>query len=106
VVNYDLPLVAEDYVHRVGRTGRAGLAGRAISLVSASDRPLLRDIQLLLPEPLEPVVVEGFEATSAPAHAGQREVKRDPSRRVRFQTPPRAAYPHSRPRRHAVVRPH
>ena len=35
VVNYDLPLVADDYIHRVGRTGRAGLAGRAVSLVSA-----------------------------------------------------------------------
>ena len=61
VVNYDLPLVAEDYIHRVGRTGRAGLAGRAVSLVSAADRPLLRDIQRLLPAtPLEQVVVEGF----------------------------------------------
>jgi ATP-dependent RNA helicase RhlE len=37
VVNFDLPLVPEDYVHRVGRTGRAGQAGRAVSLVSASD---------------------------------------------------------------------
>jgi len=61
VVNYDLPLVAEDYVHRVGRTGRAGVSGRAVSLVSASDHALLRDIQRLLPSPLEHVVVEGFE---------------------------------------------
>ena len=42
VVNYDLPLVAEDYVHRVGRTGRAGLAGRAVSLVSAADATAAR----------------------------------------------------------------
>ncbi len=49
VVNYDLPLVAEDYIHRVGRTGRAGLAGRAVSLVSPADRELLHDIQRLLP---------------------------------------------------------
>jgi ATP-dependent RNA helicase RhlE len=60
VVNYDLPMVAEDYVHRVGRTGRAGLAGRAISLVTASDKQMLRNIQRLLPTPLEQVVVEGF----------------------------------------------
>lgn len=65
VVNYDLPLVPEDYIHRVGRTGRAGLAGRAVSLVSAADRSLLHDIQRLLPAPLEQVVVEGFEVTHA-----------------------------------------
>lgn len=55
VVNYDLPLVAEDYVHRVGRTGRAGRAGCAISLVSAADRSLLPAIERLLPSPLEEV---------------------------------------------------
>ncbi|HUK32750.1 MAG TPA: DEAD/DEAH box helicase [Vicinamibacterales bacterium] len=53
VVNYDLPLVAEDYVHRVGRTGRAGHTGRAVSLVSAEDRGLLRAIQRLLPSPMQ-----------------------------------------------------
>ncbi len=53
VVNYDLPLVAEDYVHRVGRTGRAGHTGRAVSLVSAGDRGLLRAIQRLLPSPIQ-----------------------------------------------------
>jgi ATP-dependent RNA helicase RhlE len=61
VVNYDLPLVAEDYVHRVGRTGRAGAEGRALSFVSGPERSLLRDIQRLLPAPLEHVVVAGFE---------------------------------------------
>ena len=49
VVNYDLPQVPEDYVHRVGRTGRAGQAGRAVSLVSTEDRGLLRAIQRALP---------------------------------------------------------
>ena len=49
VVNYDLPQVAEDYVHRVGRTGRAGQNGRAVSLVTAEDRGLLRTIQRALP---------------------------------------------------------
>jgi ATP-dependent RNA helicase RhlE len=56
VINYDLPLVAEDYVHRVGRTGRAGHTGRAVSLVTAGDRGLLPAIQRLLPAPLEEVV--------------------------------------------------
>jgi len=55
VINYDLPLAAEDYVHRVGRTGRAGRAGRAVSLVTAGDRSLLPAIQRLLPAPLEEV---------------------------------------------------
>src|SRR5262245_27274102 len=78
VVNYDLPLVAEDYIHRIGRTGRAGRSGRAVSLVSASDSQLLRDIQRLLPVPLEKVAVPGFDATEVapsiprhqPRHAG------------------------------------
>ncbi len=61
VVNFDLPLVAADYIHRVGRTGRAGLDGRAVSLVTAADRDLLRGIQRLLPSPLEQVTVAGFE---------------------------------------------
>ena len=64
VVNYDLPLVAEDYIHRVGRTGRAGSSGRAVSLVTTSDRQLLRDIQQLLSAPLEQVAVTGFETNT------------------------------------------
>ena len=55
VVNFDLPLVAEDYVHRVGRTGRAGRDGRAVSLVAGSDSDLLRGIQRLVASPIERV---------------------------------------------------
>jgi ATP-dependent RNA helicase RhlE len=72
VVNYDLPLVAEDYVHRVGRTGRAGLAGGAVSFVTASDGQLLRDIQRLLPSPVEHVVVEGFQTSNGPSPSSSR----------------------------------
>ena len=84
VINFDLPLVAEDYIHRVGRTGRAGRSGRAVSLVSPSDSQLLRDIQRLLPAPLEPIVVKGFEAPHAgpPIH-GPRRI-RDWSHRTGF----------------------
>ncbi len=57
VVNFDLPLVAEDYVHRVGRTGRAGEHGRAVSLVSAGEIALLRQIQRVAGAPLERVAL-------------------------------------------------
>jgi len=62
VVNYDLPLVPEDYIHRIGRTGRAGWPGRAVSLVSPAERGLLADIQRLIPTPIEHVAMEGFDA--------------------------------------------
>jgi len=78
VINYDLPLVAEDYIHRVGRTGRAGRSGRAVSFVSPSDSRLLRDIQRLLPAPLEYVTVHGFDAS----HAGP-SISRPPQNRTR-----------------------
>ena len=83
VVNYDLPLVAEDYVHRVGRTGRAGVVGRAISLVTPPERHLLRGIQQLLPAPLEHVLTEGFETTP-----GGKSEQRRPG------TPPRGRASH------------
>lgn len=53
VVNYDLPHVAEDYVHRIGRTGRAGNEGEAISLVAPDEAKLLKGIERLLKRPLE-----------------------------------------------------
>lgn len=86
VVNYDLPLVPEDYIHRVGRTGRAGWPGRAVSLVSPGDRGLLADIQRLLPTPIEHVAVEGFDAASARpsvARPDPRHATRHPGRRRR-----------------------
>ena len=61
VVNYDLPLVAEDYIHRVGRTGRAGAPGRAVSLVSPAERPLLNGVQRLLAATLEQVVLHNVQ---------------------------------------------
>jgi ATP-dependent RNA helicase RhlE len=61
VVNFDLPNVSEDYVHRIGRTGRAGASGQAISLVSADEVELLSDIERLTQKILERREVEGFE---------------------------------------------
>ncbi|MEM7610737.1 MAG: DEAD/DEAH box helicase [Pseudomonadota bacterium] len=61
VVNYELPNVPEDYVHRIGRTGRAGVEGEAISLVCVDETKLLRDIEKLLKRGLPQRIVEGFE---------------------------------------------
>lgn len=64
VINFDLPMVAEDYVHRIGRTGRAGAEGLAISLVSRAEEGLLRDIRKLLNQEIAIENIAGFE----PAH--------------------------------------
>ncbi len=61
VVNFDLPMVAEDYVHRIGRTGRAGNQGEAISLVSIDEHRLLSDIERLLKRKIPQSVIPGFE---------------------------------------------
>jgi ATP-dependent RNA helicase RhlE len=61
VVNYDLPNVSEDYVHRIGRTGRAGASGEAISLVTADDLKEISDIECLTQKLLRREIVEGFE---------------------------------------------
>jgi ATP-dependent RNA helicase RhlE len=61
VVNFELPMVAEDYVHRIGRTGRAGATGDAISLVCVDEQGLLREIEALLRQRIPSEVVEGFE---------------------------------------------
>jgi len=65
VVNFDLPNVAEDYVHRIGRTGRAGCSGMAISLVSADEQKLLRPIERLLGNKIAVEVIDGFEQNPA-----------------------------------------
>lgn len=61
VVNFDLPNVPEDYVHRIGRTGRAGATGQAVSLVSADEFKLLSDIERLVQELLPREYVDGYE---------------------------------------------
>jgi len=61
VVNFDLPSVPQDYVHRIGRTGRAGLSGKAISLFSSDETKQLNDIEKVLKAPIERQVIPGFE---------------------------------------------
>ena len=83
VINFEIPNIPEDYVHRIGRTGRAGLEGEALSLVSHDERAFLRDIEKLIRRDLERVSVPGFEP--AP-HAVPRPVP--PPRGPRKQTAP------------------
>ncbi|AXO81403.1 ATP-dependent RNA helicase RhlE [Olleya aquimaris] len=75
VINYEIPNISEDYVHRIGRTGRAGANGEAISLVSADETTFLRDIQKLIGMKLPVEILEGFEpdpnASTAPIKPGQ-----------------------------------
>jgi len=61
VVNFELPNVPEDYVHRIGRTGRAGLDGEAVSLVCIDEKKLLSDIEHLLKQDITKVVIPGYE---------------------------------------------
>ena len=61
VVNFELPNVPEDYVHRIGRTGRAGNEGAAVSLVCVDEHKLLRDIERVLNRRIPQVIVDGFE---------------------------------------------
>ena len=62
VVNYEIPNVSEDYVHRIGRTGRAGNSGEAVSLVCLDEEGFMQDIERFTKQNIEVVVVPGFEA--------------------------------------------
>lgn len=85
VINYDLPQVAEDYVHRIGRTGRAGQVGHAISLVMDEEFRTLKAIEKLIGQPIERHKLEGFAdvvlngRTPAPAQ-GQRQPRQPQGR--------------------------
>lgn len=70
VINYELPNVPEDYVHRIGRTGRAGSEGQALSLVDGEERAYLRDIQRLLGRSIPEMKVEGFDLRAPPPPRG------------------------------------
>jgi len=87
VVNFDLPNVSEDYVHRIGRTGRAGASGEAISLVSAEDRPLLHDIEKLMGRRIEQRAVAGFEP-GKPKPAGEADDRAPKTDGRRSEFPP------------------
>jgi len=62
VVNYEIPNVSEDYVHRIGRTGRAGNSGEAVSLVCLDEEGFMQDIERFTKQNIEKIIVPGFEA--------------------------------------------
>jgi len=81
VVNFDVPLQPEDYVHRIGRTGRAARTGKAITLVSQADERRARQIEQLLGETIPRVELEGFRRRAGPAREERR--RREPGGRRR-----------------------
>ncbi len=96
VVNFELPHVPEDYVHRIGRTGRAGSPGNAISLVSDEESRELADIEKLIKTKIEVASVEGFDSprAEAPQRAHARSERPEEARAPR---PPRAPQPQTQP---------
>ncbi|MEQ1488545.1 MAG: DEAD/DEAH box helicase [Methylotenera sp.] len=85
VVNFELPNVPEDYVHRIGRTGRAGSSGAAVSLVDREELKFLKDIEKLIKKEIPKVQVEGFTPNANPEPEAPRA--------------PRSTQPHGRPPR-------
>ena len=66
VINYDIPHVTGDYIHRIGRTGRAGGDGLAITLLSAHEEPAFKDVEKLLKKKIKREVIEGYEFAPPP----------------------------------------
>ncbi|MHB8741925.1 MAG: DEAD/DEAH box helicase [Sulfuricaulis sp.] len=112
VVNYELPNVSQDYVHRIGRTGRAGNEGEALSLVCVDERDYLRDIERLLNRDIPKVVIPGFEpdlsikAEPISHGRGQRGAGRSQGSRPRVDHHRRQHSPTNSPRRTGPQRPH
>jgi len=102
VVNFELPHVPEDYIHRIGRTGRAGKEGQAISLVSSEERKLLQGIERLLKRGVPKAIVSGFEPTAGRASEPRPQRSRvrtdTAARRPRANRPPRGTRPGNRSR--------
>ena len=96
VVNYDLPHVSEDYVHRIGRTGRAGSEGEAVSFISPEERPLFAAIEKMMNRKVEQKVIAGFEPGTRSAHPAPAE----PHRQRQQQRPRRPQQQQRQPQRH------
>ena len=87
VVNYELPNVAEDYVHRIGRTGRAGASGEALSLVSTDETGYLKDIEKLIGINIPVEIVEGFEPDPNESTQPEKQGQGRPGRKSKPKRP-------------------
>ena len=88
VVNYELPHVPEDYIHRIGRTGRAGAEGAAISFVAPDEQKYLSEIEKMLKKSIEVLTLDGFDPAAASARVPMRErASERPVRGARRETP-------------------
>ena len=88
VVNYELPNVPEDYVHRIGRTGRAGASGQALSLVTQEELPLLKDIERFSKQSIPRVKIEGFNPAAIAEPVASTADARDAEWQARGGRPP------------------
>jgi len=102
VVNFELPNVPEDYVHRIGRTGRAGNEGEAISLVCVDELKLLKDIERLINRNMPKVVISGFEPDPSikpePINKGRGKQQRPPTKSTGKQSDKKTSSPWSNQR--------
>jgi superfamily II DNA/RNA helicase len=79
VFNFDVPIHAEDYVHRIGRTGRAGLEGKAFTIAEPEDRYAVEQIEKLIGHPIPPILVEGLDPVSWAERDGRKRRGRKPA---------------------------
>ena len=88
VINFEIPNISEDYVHRIGRTGRAGASGEALSLVSADETTYLTSIEKLVGIKIPTEIIEGFEpdpnASTEPLKRGHGQGKSSPRNKNKF----------------------
>ena len=104
VLNYELPYVPEDYIHRIGRTGRAGASGEAISFVAPEEEKYLADIERLLKKTVPIVSAEGFDPSSVRPERATRTARSAPAERA--SRAPRTEHAASAPRsEHAASAP-
>lgn len=101
VINFDLPMVAEDYIHRIGRTGRGGASGHAISLVTCEDRRKLQGIERLTGQRLNLEVVAGLEPVTKDCRSDKPANKRrfKPKHNSKSKNETKVRYRDNKPRR-------